>query len=114
MLTTRTGPQRNLGKRSSWYLLNILPPTRLLGAQTSGGIFEEMLVSGLPDSRQQKPVPLLYFSFPKAKVRYVRFEMLDFWGTGGGLQFFEVTSGERIFFFFFFFFFYIFAIISTL
>ena len=73
------------------------PSTRLLGAKTSGGTFEELLVSGLPDSRQQKTVPLLYFSFPKAKVRYVRFEVLDFWGKGGGLQFFQVASGELIF-----------------
>ena len=33
------------------------------------------------------------FTFPQTSVRFVRFEILDFWGSGGGLQYFEVHSG---------------------
>ena len=68
----------------------------MLGAKVSTGTFEELLVASLPDSRKQNPVPYLQFEFPKASVRFVRFEILDFWGSGGGLQFFEVLSGKPI------------------
>ena len=51
-------------------------------------------MASLPDSRKQNPVPSLKFAFPKISVRFVRFEILDFWGNGGGLQFFEVLSGK--------------------
>ena len=68
----------------------------MLGAKTSDETFEELLVAKLPDSRKQNPVPSLKFAFPKISVRFVRFEILDFWGNGGGLQFFEVLSGKHI------------------
>ena len=66
----------------------------MLGAIASVGTFKELLVASLPDSRHQNPVPSVNFAFPKASVRFVRFEILDFWGKGGGLQFFEVLAGE--------------------
>ena len=67
---------------------------RLLGAKTSSGPFEELLVASLQDSRQQKPVPSIDFAFPQTTVRFVRFEIIDFWGNGGGLQYFKVHSGK--------------------
>ena len=67
---------------------------RLLGAKTTSGPFEELLVSSLPDSRELNPVPTMDFAFPKTTVRFVRFEIIDFWGNGGGLQYFEVLSGK--------------------
>ena len=63
---------------------------RLLGAKSSGVPFKKFLSTTLDDSRLQNPVPSLFFSFPKATVRYVRFEVTDLWGTGGCLQFAEV------------------------
>ena len=66
----------------------------MLGTKTSDGTFEELLVASLPDSRKQNPVPFLKFAFPKTSVRFVRLEILDFWGNGGGLQFLEVLSGK--------------------
>ena len=71
-----------------------MPVLRLLGAKDPDGTFKELLVATLPDSRMQNPVPSLNFAFPKVSVRFVRFEILDFWGNGGGLQFFEVLPGK--------------------
>ena len=59
---------------------------------TSDGIFETLLEDSLADSRQLDPVPEENFSFSETELRFVKFEVLQFWGVGGGLQFIEVLS----------------------
>ena len=63
---------------------------RLLGSTTLDGTFDTLLEDRLPDSRQQDPVPAVTFSFPESEVRFVKFEVLEHWGAGGGLQFIEL------------------------
>ena len=65
---------------------------RLLGSKTPDGTFSTLLEDWLPDSRQQDPVPAVTFSFPESEVRFVKFEVLEHWGAGGGLQFIELLQ----------------------
>ena len=70
---------------------------RLLGSsRSSSGPWQTILEAKLKDSRQQKspPVQKLLFENPLL-VRFVKFELLEFWGDGGGLQHFSVlTEGD--------------------
>ena len=97
----KTGQQKSLGKVSDHshhdydiYNLKPLQPAvfRLLGSTTLDGTFDTLLEDRLPDSRQQDPVPAVTFSFPESKVRFVKFEVLEHWGVGGGLQFIELLQ----------------------
>ena len=63
----------------------------MLGSQSLDGPYTQLLLSSLPDSRKQNPVPPLRFSFAKTQLRFVRFQVLEFWGKRGGLQFFEAA-----------------------
>ena len=65
---------------------------QLLGSASNNGPWEGLLVANLEDSRPQDPPPVLTLTFDKPSVaRFVKFELLDFWGTeGGGLQYLEV------------------------
>ena len=60
------------------------------------GPWKKVLQETLEDSRQQKdPLPLQEFTFPKHAGRYVKFEEVSYYGRGGGLQFFDITSVDR-------------------
>ena len=54
----------------------------------------EVLHETLEDPRQMTdPLPLKRFDIPGAltmMARFVKFEVVDVWGYGGGLQYFEV------------------------
>ena len=60
--------------------------------------FQEFLVEKeLADSRNNSNPPLETFALKKeVKLRFLHFQLLDFWGKGGGLQYFSVEYGERI------------------
>ena len=62
---------------------------RVLGGSTDSGPWEELLVADLEDSRRQNPPPVqqLLFANP-ANVSFIKFELLEYWGVGGGLQYF--------------------------
>ena len=62
---------------------------RILGSATDTGPWEELLVADLEDSRRQNPPPVqqLIFANP-AVVSFIKFELLEYWGSGGGLQYF--------------------------
>jgi len=62
---------------------------RILGSANATGPWEELLVADLEDSRRQNPPPVqqLIFANP-AVVSFIKFELLEYWGNGGGLQYF--------------------------
>jgi len=62
---------------------------KLLGSSNDNGPWEELLVADLEDSRLQDPPPVqqLMFANP-AVVSFIKFELLEYWGKGGGLQYF--------------------------
>ena len=67
---------------------------QLLGSASNYGPWEELLVANLEDSRPQDPPPVLTLTFDNPSLaRFVKFELLDFWGEGGGLQYLEVLPG---------------------
>ena len=53
-----------------------------------------LLNTQLPDGRQD-PAVNQTFQFTPSLVRYVQFQVLDFWGEGGGLQSFRLLKGEQ-------------------
>ena len=51
----------------------------------------------LEDSRQQEdPLPLQTFTFNPISARFVKFEITSFYGTGGGLQYFNVVVYKNV------------------
>jgi len=62
---------------------------KVLGSANENGPWEELLVADLEDSRTQNPPPVqqLLFANP-AVVSFIKFELLEYWGKGGGLQYF--------------------------
>ena len=52
------------------------------------------LEATLEDSRQQvDPLPLQFIDFPAAVTgQFIKFELLEWYGNGGGLQFFDIQD----------------------
>ena len=69
--------------------------TRLMGARSTSDTFELLVEGSLPDSRKKNPVDSLTFTFHEREVGYVQFQVLSFWGKGGGLQFLELLPGRK-------------------
>ena len=69
---------------------------KLLGSPTSAeGPWQTLLEANLEDSRQQRPPPIKQLMFENPQnVRFIRFELLEFYGMGGGLQYFEVLAKD--------------------
>ena len=71
---------------------------RLLGSNNSGtdGPWQTIVEGNLEDSRHQKPPPVKKLLFEKSLVvRFLKFQLLEFWGSGGGLQHLSVlTEGD--------------------
>ena len=62
---------------------------KVLGGTTDNGPWEELLVADLEDSRRQNPPPVQQLMFANsAKVSFIKFELIEYWGNGGGLQYF--------------------------
>ena len=70
---------------------------RILGSADKNGPWQELLLANLEDSRLQDPPPFQQLMFPNsAVVSFVKFELLEYYGNGGGLQFFEVTVTGKV------------------
>ena len=74
---------------NSWHHDFSTKKFRVLGGATASGPWEELLVYGLEDSRRQNPPPVQQIMFANpAVVSFIKFELLEYWGSGGGLQYF--------------------------
>ena len=70
---------------------------RILGSVRDNGPWEELLVANLEDARNQELVPLQQLTFVNsAVVSYIKFELLEYWGSGGGLQYLEIISSSPL------------------
>ena len=70
---------------------------RILGSADKNGPWQELLLANLEDSRRQDPPPLQQLMFPNsAAVSFLKFELLEYYGRGGGLQFFEVILPGKV------------------
>ena len=66
---------------------------RILGSATDNGPWKELLVANLEDSRQQKPPPVQNLMFAKSSVvSFIKVELLEYYGNGGGLQYFAISG----------------------
>ena len=68
---------------------------KLLGSSKSGtdGPWQTILEENLEDPRKQNPPPVKKLHLEKAlDVRFLKFQLLEFWGSGGGLQHLSVFT----------------------
>ena len=64
---------------------------------SSAGPWNVAASGELEDSRQQEdPLPLQTFTFNPISARFVKFEITSFYGTGGGLQYFNVVVYKNV------------------
>ena len=64
-------------------------------SMTSAGPWTEAVNGELEDSRQQQdPLPLQTFTFPALAASFVKFQMSSYYGSSGGLQYFNVLLGK--------------------
>ena len=62
-----------------------------LSSDSSDGPWEEVVHQTLEDSRQQPdPLPLQTFPFSARTAKFVKFNQISKYGSGGGLQYFTV------------------------
>ena len=69
-----------------------------LGTTLGDLFFQEVLLENeLADSRKDSDPPLKTFPLKKeVELRFLHFKLVDFWGKGGGLQYFFVEPGEIV------------------
>ena len=80
---------------NAWHHDRSTKKFRILGSATNSGPWQELLVADLEDSRRQDPPPLQQLIFDNsAVVSFVKFELLEYHGSGGGLQYFAIEGGE--------------------
>ena len=66
---------------------------QLLGSANEDGPWQKLLEENLEDSRNQSLPPVLQFMFDQpAEVSFIKFDVLEYWGEGGGLQYIEINS----------------------
>ena len=70
---------------------------RLIDLRHYSGPWNVAASGELEDSRQQEdPLPLQTFTFNPISARFVKFEITSFYGTGGGLQYFNVVVYKNV------------------
>ena len=68
---------------------------KILGSKNKTGPWEILVEDELIDTRGGKPAALLNFSFEKpVEIQFIKFELVSYWGLGGGLQYFAAIPGE--------------------
>eukprot|EP00092_Neocalanus_flemingeri_P012265 GFUD01013221.1.p1 GENE.GFUD01013221.1~~GFUD01013221.1.p1 ORF type:complete len:589 (+),score=124.60 GFUD01013221.1:122-1768(+) len=67
---------------------------RLYTSQTNSGPWTQVLDTQLEDSRQQQdPLPIQIIAIDtKTTTQFVKFELVSWWGRGGGLMFFNIVD----------------------
>ena len=60
------------------------------------GIWEEALEGELEDSREMTEVKPNKFKIKPTIARFVKFVLIDYWGNGGGLQYFTCLDDDSI------------------
>ena len=66
------------------------------GAKNETGPFELLLEEELVDTTGNKAASLLNFTFEQpVEVQYLRFDLVSYWGHGGGLQYFAPSKQHQ-------------------
>jgi len=62
-----------------------------VGIDSDSGPWTEVLTQDLEDSRKQDPPPKQQFQWENpVNARFIQFEILEYWGLGSGLSYFDV------------------------
>ena len=68
----------------------------LEGRRSTSDSWSTLLEKELEDSRQQTSPPVQHFQLEEPReVRYLRFQLKEYWGAGGGLQYFAVEANQQ-------------------
>ena len=60
------------------------------------GPWETVVDFGLPDTTEGQAAPLFNFTFEEPmKLKYLKFELISYWGVGGGLQYFAAIPASE-------------------
>ena len=59
-----------------------------------GGVWEEVLNEELEDSRKSSQVKPSKFKIKPTLARFAKFVLVDYWGNGGGLQYFTCLDDD--------------------
>ena len=66
-----------------------------MGKRSLNDSWVALLEKELEDSRQQTSPPVQHFQLEEPReVRYLRFQVKEHWGKGGGLQYFAAETGD--------------------
>ena len=68
---------------------------RLLASKSVSGPWKAILQKTLEDSRKKKPCLLTIQLVHPQIFRFVKFELLEYWGKGGGLQHFSLLTDDN-------------------
>ena len=84
LVNTKNAHYKNMGTRRF---------RMFVSSKDENGPWEEVLDKTLEDPRKQtEPLPVQKFRFTDILSKYVRFQVLTWWGLGGGLQYFRVAG----------------------
>ena len=65
----------------------------IFSKKTEDGPWKMILQKTLDDSRKHTdPLPQQEFSIPSSQGRFVKFELVSYYGNGGGLQYFNINN----------------------
>ena len=66
-------------------------------SESESGPWTQVLNTQLEDSRQQQdplPLQLIELDVEEVTAQFVKFELLSWWGFGGGLIYFDIQRGN--------------------
>ena len=91
LVNTHSGSHRNRGTKE--FQVSV--------SQYQAGPWSQVVFQSLEDPREQSdPLPVLTFPFTSGtelSARFVQFKLVSWYGFGGGLQYFNVKKGRKIF-----------------
>ena len=91
LVNTHSGSHRNRGTKEFKVSVSLY----------QAGPWDQVVFETLEDPREQTdPLPVLTFPFSSSSevsARFVKFNLISWYGWGGGLQYFSVKKGRKIF-----------------
>ena len=83
---------KNLGNGSSVYATKHY---KISGSMNETGPWETLVEYQLVDTTGGKTAPLLEFTFQElVEIQFIRFDLITYWGFGGGLQYFAAIPAK--------------------
>ena len=69
---------------------------RVSGSLNEKGPWQTLVEDELADTTGGKPAALINFTFENpVEIKFLKFDLISFWGDGGGLQYFAAIPAPR-------------------